>query len=109
MEGHTANVTCLAISPNGLFVISGSEDKTARVWGLTLGLVVSVFKGHQATVTAVGVLSDSRRVVSSDRQGVLAVWLADNATLIHTALGPTNYISITNNMKYVISGDGDNK
>lgn len=44
MEGHTANVTCLAISPNGLFVISGSEDKTARVWGLTLGLVVSVFK-----------------------------------------------------------------
>ncbi|XP_075232823.1 NACHT domain- and WD repeat-containing protein 1 isoform X2 [Lycorma delicatula] len=108
MEGHTANVTCLAISPNGLFVISGSEDKTARVWGLTLGLVVSVFKGHQATVTAVGVLSDSRRVVSSDRQGVLAVWLADNATLIHTALGPTNYLAISNNMKYVVSGDGDN-
>jgi hypothetical protein len=23
---------------------SGSEDKTARVWGLTLGLVVSAFK-----------------------------------------------------------------
>lgn len=66
-------------------------------------------QGHQATVTAVGVLSDSRRVVSSDRQGVLAVWLADNATLLHTALGPTNYLSITNNMKYVISGDGDNK
>uniref|UniRef100_A0A1B6DYW3 Uncharacterized protein n=2 Tax=Clastoptera arizonana TaxID=38151 RepID=A0A1B6DYW3_9HEMI len=44
MEGHTASITCVAISPNGLFTISGSEDKTARVWGLTLGLVVSIFK-----------------------------------------------------------------
>ncbi|XP_039293837.1 NACHT domain- and WD repeat-containing protein 1 [Nilaparvata lugens] len=108
LEGHSANVTCLAISPNGLFVISGSEDKTARVWGLTLGLVVSVFTGHQATVTAVGVLSDSRRVVSSDRQGVLAVWVADNGTLLHTALGPTDFLAITNNMKYAVSGNGDN-
>jgi WD40 repeat protein len=44
MEGHSAAVTAVAISPNGLFTISGSEDKTARVWGLTLGLVVSIFK-----------------------------------------------------------------
>lgn len=66
-------------------------------------------QGHQATVTAVGVLSDSRRVVSSDRQGVLTVWLADNATLLHSALGPTNYLQITNNMKYAVSGDGDNR
>lgn len=43
MEGHTATITSVAISPNGLFAISGSEDKTARAWGLTLGLVVSVF------------------------------------------------------------------
>lgn len=44
MEGHTGAVTCVAISPNSIFAISGSEDKTARVWGLTLGMVVSVFK-----------------------------------------------------------------
>jgi WD40 repeat protein len=44
MEGHFGTVTCVAISPNGLFAISGSEDNTARVWGLTLGFVVSIFK-----------------------------------------------------------------
>nr|XP_014277406.2 NACHT domain- and WD repeat-containing protein 1 [Halyomorpha halys] len=108
MEGHIGTVTCVAISPNGIFAISGSEDKTAKVWGLTLGLVVSTFKGHQATVTAVSVLSDSRRVVSADRQGVFTVWLADNATLLHSALGPTTYMAISYDMKYVVSGDGDN-
>lgn len=40
MEGHSGTVTCIAISPNGLFVVSGSEDKTAKVWGLTIGVVV---------------------------------------------------------------------
>lgn len=44
MEGHIGTITCVAISPNGIFAISGSEDKTAKVWGLTLGLVVSTFK-----------------------------------------------------------------
>lgn len=44
LEGHTAPVTCVAFAPNGLFAVSGSEDQTARVWGLTLGLVVSSFK-----------------------------------------------------------------
>ncbi|CAH0392958.1 unnamed protein product [Bemisia tabaci] len=108
MEGHTATITSVAISPNGLFAISGSEDKTARAWGLTLGLVVSVFTGHQSIVTAVGVLSDSRRVVSGDKQGVIAVWIADNGNLLHTILGPTQYMAITNNMKYAVSGDGGN-
>lgn len=40
MEGHSGAITCLAISLNGLFVVSGSEDKSARVWGLTIGTVV---------------------------------------------------------------------
>ncbi|XP_069684220.1 protein qui-1 [Periplaneta americana] len=108
LEGHFAAVTCVAFSPNGLFAVSGSEDKTARVWGLTLGLVVSAFKGHQATVTAVAVMLDSRRVVSSDRQGVLAVWLADNATLLHSCIGPGMCLAVTNNMKYAVCGNGDN-
>lgn len=55
------------------------------------------------------VLSDSRRVVSADRQGVFTVWLADNATLLHSALGPTTYMAISYDMKFVVSGDGDNK
>lgn len=40
MEGHSGPITCIAISPNGLFVVSGSEDTSARVWGLTIGVVV---------------------------------------------------------------------
>lgn len=44
MDGHLSSVTSVALAANGLFAVSGSEDHTARVWGLTLGLVVSVFR-----------------------------------------------------------------
>lgn len=68
-----------------------------------------IMQGHQATVTAVAIMLDSRRVVSSDRQGVLAVWLADNATLLHSCIGPGMCLAVTNNMKYAVCGNGDNR
>ena len=68
-----------------------------------------IMQGHQATVTAVAVMLDSRRVVSSDRQGVLAVWVADNATLLHSCIGPGMCLAVTNNMKYAVCGNGDNR
>jgi WD40 repeat protein len=33
-EGHTAGVTCVAVAPSGRFAVSGSADKTLRVWEL---------------------------------------------------------------------------
>lgn len=68
-----------------------------------------MLQGHQATLTAVAIMLDSRRVVSSDRQGVLAVWLADNATLLHSCIGPGMCLAVTNNMKYAVCGNGDNR
>lgn len=44
LEGHIASVTSVSFAPNGLFCISGSEDKSVRVWGLTLGQCVATFK-----------------------------------------------------------------
>lgn len=33
-EGHTANVNCVTASPDGRYALSGSADKTIRVWML---------------------------------------------------------------------------
>jgi WD40 repeat protein len=33
-EGHHGPIRCLAVAPNGLLALSGSEDGTVRVWGV---------------------------------------------------------------------------
>ncbi|EFN73134.1 Uncharacterized WD repeat-containing protein alr3466 [Camponotus floridanus] len=108
LEGHIASITCIAFSASGLFVASGSEDKTVRVWGLTLGLVVATFR-HQAPVTAVTAMLDGRRVVSSDRAGVIRVWAADSGTLIQSVCGPGRCFAVASDMRYAVCGSGDNQ
>ena len=38
-EGHTGWVWDVAISPDGAKIVSGSDDKTVRVWSMETGEV----------------------------------------------------------------------
>uniref|UniRef100_A0A7G3A859 Putative apyrase n=1 Tax=Lutzomyia longipalpis TaxID=7200 RepID=A0A7G3A859_LUTLO len=105
---HTGPVTTVSFSPNGEFVVSGSEDKSVIVVGLALGLVVTTFKGHAAIIHSVCAMMDSRRILSADRDGLLCVWLADSATLLQTVQGPYKHLAVTNNMKFAVCTNGDN-
>lgn len=60
-------------------------------------------------MTAVKVMSDSRRAVSIDKAGNLAIWAADNGAKLFSSKGPTRFLQVTNNMKYLVCGDGDNR
>jgi WD40 repeat protein len=37
LEGHSDGVLSVAFSPDGKTVVSGSEDKTIRVWNVATG------------------------------------------------------------------------
>jgi WD40 repeat protein len=34
-RGHTKKVNSVTFSPNGKYIVSGSDDKTIRVWDIT--------------------------------------------------------------------------
>jgi NACHT domain- and WD repeat-containing protein len=103
LDGHTGPITCVSFAANSEFVITGSEDKSVIVWGLTLRLVANTFKTHNSAISTVIVMMDSRRIVSADREGCLYVWLADTSTILQSVNAPYKYLAVTNNMKFAVS------
>jgi len=64
MGGHTGAITSLAVTPDGKRLVTGSLDKTARLWDLETGTLIQVFKGHTGCVNAVAITSDGRWLVT---------------------------------------------
>ena len=58
-------VKSVAFSPDGRNIISGSDDKTVRVWDAQTGQsVMHPLKGHNHIVTSVAFSPDGRHIVS---------------------------------------------
>ena len=49
-SGHTDFVYSIAFSPDGKRLLSGSSDRTARLWDIESGKEVAQLKGHQGVV-----------------------------------------------------------
>ena len=61
--GHTRAISALVMSSDGKLLISGSLDKTIRVWNLSTGREVHTLIGHTSGVEHL-VMSPVRMAVS---------------------------------------------
>lgn len=68
-------------------------------------LFFTFIQGHNASISCVTVMMDSRRIISADRDSLLCVWLAESGTLLQTVQGPYKSLSATNNMKFAVNSD----
>jgi ribosomal RNA-processing protein 9 len=53
VDGHFDEVNCLAISPNGKYLVSGGKDRIVRVWDIHNQKQIQSFLGHRDTITGI--------------------------------------------------------
>jgi WD40 repeat protein len=70
LKGHTKTITCAAFSPDGRHAITGSDDRTARVWETRTGILLASLGGHEEGMTAAAFSPDGRRVVTACGESV---------------------------------------
>lgn len=63
LQGHTAGVHCCWLSPSGLTVVSGSDDKTVRVWDVWRGVCTRIFS-HSDPILSCGLSACGRWLYS---------------------------------------------
>jgi WD40 repeat protein len=65
LMGHSGAVNSVQIAPDGRFAVSGSEDKTVKVWDLEAGSCVGTLEGHQGGVFSVAISPDGGLIAST--------------------------------------------
>jgi WD40 repeat protein len=74
LKGHTDYVHSVAFSPDGQRIVSGSRDKTVRLWDLQGQTIGQPFKGHTDSVYSVAFSPDGQRIVSGSEDKTVRLW-----------------------------------
>ena len=78
LEGHSAPIVALAVSPDGAWLASAAWDNTVRLWPLAGGSP-RVLEGHTQNVNGVAFTPDGKAVVSAAYDLTLRIWPLDGA------------------------------
>jgi WD40 repeat protein len=110
LEGRKSRVMSVSVIPDGRRAVSGSEDKTLRVWDLESGKCLRSLQGHTEVVSSVSVTPDGRRAVSGSEDTTLRVWDLDSGQCLHTLRGHSSAVSsvcLFHGGRRAVSGSGD--
>ena len=74
LSNHTKVVNSLAFSPDGIFLVSGSSDKTSNLWDIQTGGIIKTFHGHTQSVWSVSISPDCTIIASGSLDHTIQLW-----------------------------------
>ncbi|KAF9093051.1 hypothetical protein BGX29_010129 [Mortierella sp. GBA35] len=112
LRGHSNSVTSLAFSPDSQFLVTGSYDKTARIWKIQTGKCGMVFEGHTEAVTAVAFSPTGFYIATGSDDRTVRVWSARTGRVFNILSGHVDVVkslsySSDSQLNQLASGGGD--
>ena len=101
-RGHTSFINCLAISPDGEILVSGSADNSIRLWNFATGKALKTLTGHASYVNAIAITPDGKTLVSGSADTTIKLWDLISGKEIRTLRGHQGYVNALD-----ISPDGE--
>ncbi|RCH89026.1 hypothetical protein CU097_006939 [Rhizopus azygosporus] len=106
LNGHTDGVMCVQFCEIAKLVITGSLDKTVRVWHLETGELIKILTGHSRGVRALQF--DDAKLVTGAMDNTLKIWNYHTGQCIRTLEGHTGgVLSLHFDSRILASGSTD--
>ena len=93
LKGHEGSVYCVAFSPDGNTIASGSWDNTIRLWDRASAKEIAVLMGHEAGVTCVAFSPDGNTIASASEDKTIRLWDRASAKEIAVLKGHEDQVS----------------
>ena len=91
LDGHYAGVGALAIHPHSVgtqaLLVSGSGDKTVRLWSLPSGNLHSIWRGHSKWLQSLTFTAQGRLLVAGQDGQSIRVWDGTSGRTLHSLHG----------------------
>jgi WD40 repeat protein len=84
LEGHKGSVNCIALSADGRWLASGSQDHGLRLWEVSTGKEWRRFRRHDAPIERMALSPDGKTLASSCLGGTLRLWNTDTGKQLHS-------------------------
>src|SRR5712671_3663309 len=111
-HGHSEPVRSVVFSPDGSRIVSGSSDRTIRLWDAETGDAIGKpLEGHSSGVNSVAFSPDGSRIVSGSRDNTIRLWDAETGDAIGKPLeghsSPVNSVTFSPDGSHIVSGSED--
>ncbi|XP_076852925.1 transducin beta-like protein 3 [Brachyhypopomus gauderio] len=73
-KAHSKDVNSVAVSPNDKLLVSGSQDRTAKLWSLADMSLLGVFQGHRRGIWCVQFSTVDQVVATASADGTMKIW-----------------------------------
>ncbi len=114
ITGHSNLIFCVAISPDGKTLASGSKDKTIKIWNLSTGKELRTlgdwFSEHSDGIYSVAISPDGKTLASGSVHSTIKLWNLSTGQEIRTLKGhlsPVNSVAFSPDGLTLASGSYD--
>jgi WD40 repeat protein len=104
LTGHSNFVNCVAWSPDGTLIASGSSDHTIKLWNPISGELITNLLGHSRDVVSVAFSTDGKVLASSGEDGLVRLWDLRERRIVFTITNRLPRIAFSTNFLAVASG-----
>jgi WD40 repeat protein len=99
--GQEKNVTSVAFSPDGQYIVSGGYDGTVRIWDLEGNSIGEPLKGHEKVVTSVAFSSNGQFIFSGSDDGTVRIWAGSWKSLLQSGCDRLRYHPVFTNTELI--------